>query len=80
MEAPVLACQIMAKKISVVWQRKCLRMGVMIAQNERKIVYASRMLSNALRNYTIMEREYLAVVWAFENFRLFFTSLKKLSE
>ena len=47
--------------------------GAVLAQyqhnQEQVIAYASRLLSPGERNYTISEREYLAVVWSIAKFR-----------
>ncbi|GFX51061.1 uncharacterized protein TNCV_2734121 [Trichonephila clavipes] len=45
------------------------RVGSVLNQEQRPIVFASRTLSAAERNYTETEREYLAVVWPLNKFR-----------
>ncbi|GFS66658.1 retrovirus-related Pol polyprotein from transposon opus [Trichonephila clavipes] len=45
--------------------------GAVLNQKQRPVVFASRTLSNAERNYTVIERECLAVVWALNKFRTY---------
>ncbi len=53
-----------------------LAIGVMLAQNptgkyDQPIVYASRLLNKAKYNYTTIEREALAMVYALHKFKHF---------
>ncbi|GFW37823.1 retrovirus-related Pol polyprotein from transposon 297 [Trichonephila clavipes] len=49
--------------------------GAVLNQEQRPVVFASRTLSAAERNYTVTERECLAVVWALNKFRTYLGSL-----
>ncbi|GFY16185.1 retrovirus-related Pol polyprotein from transposon opus [Trichonephila clavipes] len=49
--------------------------GAILNQEQRPVVFASRTLSAAERNYTVTERECLAVVWALNEFRTYLGSL-----
>ncbi|GFW51364.1 retrovirus-related Pol polyprotein from transposon opus [Trichonephila clavipes] len=49
--------------------------GAVLNQEQRPVVFASRTLSAAERNYTVTERKCLAVVWVLNKFRTYLGSL-----
>ncbi|GFU26777.1 hypothetical protein TNCV_1838311 [Trichonephila clavipes] len=49
--------------------------GAVLHQNQKPIAFASRTLNKAERNYTVTERECLAVIWALNKFKTYFGPL-----
>ncbi|GFW73423.1 retrovirus-related Pol polyprotein from transposon opus [Trichonephila clavipes] len=49
--------------------------GAVLQQNQKPIAFASRTLNKAERNYTVIERECLAVIWALNKFKTYFGPL-----
>ncbi|GFX65520.1 retrovirus-related Pol polyprotein from transposon opus [Trichonephila clavipes] len=46
-------------------------MGAVLQQNQKPIAFASRTLNKAERNYTVTERECLAVIWALNKLKTY---------
>ncbi|GFS54963.1 retrovirus-related Pol polyprotein from transposon opus [Trichonephila clavipes] len=49
--------------------------GAVLQQNQKPIAFASRTLNKAERNYTVTERECLAVIWVQNKFKTYFGPL-----
>ncbi|GFW55173.1 retrovirus-related Pol polyprotein from transposon 17.6 [Trichonephila clavipes] len=74
-EAPVLKLPDFEKQFGLFTDVSSIRIGGVHNQEICPVVYASRMLRSATRNYTVTERDCLAVVWALNKFRTYLGSL-----
>jgi hypothetical protein len=45
--------------------------GAVLKQNDKAIVYASRVLNKTERNYSITDKETLAALWGMEYFKYY---------
>ncbi|GFX89398.1 retrovirus-related Pol polyprotein from transposon 297 [Trichonephila clavipes] len=54
--------------------------GAVLQQNQKPIAFASRTLNKAERNYTVTERECLAVIWALNKFKTYFGPVKVITD
>ncbi|GFY01635.1 retrovirus-related Pol polyprotein from transposon 297 [Trichonephila clavipes] len=71
-KAPVLKFPDLKKKtFELFTDASSIGVGAVLNQEQRPVVFASRTLSAAERNYTVTERECLAVVWALSKFRTY---------
>ena len=72
--APILAFPNFNKEFILYTDASNIGIGAVLMQNDeqgksRAIAYASRLLNSAERNYSVTNREALAVVWALRHFR-----------
>ncbi|GFY33404.1 retrovirus-related Pol polyprotein from transposon 297 [Trichonephila clavipes] len=74
-KAPVLKLMEFKNPFELFTDASSLGVGAVLNQEQRPVVFASRTLSVAERNYTVTERECLAVVWALNKFRTYLGSL-----
>ncbi|GFW11146.1 retrovirus-related Pol polyprotein from transposon 297 [Trichonephila clavipes] len=65
---PVLKFPDFKKPFDLFTDASSVGVGAVLNQEQRPVVFASRTLSAAERNYTVTERECLAVVWALNKF------------
>ena len=73
--SPVLICPDYKKPFTIHCDASNLAVGAVITQgdppDERPIAYMSKKLNNAEINYTVTEKEFLAIVLALEHFRCY---------
>ncbi|KAH8320338.1 hypothetical protein KR059_003817, partial [Drosophila kikkawai] len=74
-EAPVLACPDITQKFSLQTDASDHGLGAVLLQSidgvERVIAYASRRLTRAEENYSVTEKECLAILWAIRKMRCY---------
>ncbi|GFU35741.1 retrovirus-related Pol polyprotein from transposon 17.6 [Trichonephila clavipes] len=74
-KAPVLKWPDFKRHFELFTDASSIGVGAVLNQERRPVVFASRTLSAAKRNYTVTQRECLAVVWTLNKFRTYLGSL-----
>ncbi|GFX64139.1 retrovirus-related Pol polyprotein from transposon 297 [Trichonephila clavipes] len=71
-EAPVLLLPNFQEQFKLFTDASGVGIGAVLNQNQRPIASALQTLNKSERNYTVTERECLAVIWALNMFRTYF--------
>ncbi|GFX88050.1 retrovirus-related Pol polyprotein from transposon opus [Trichonephila clavipes] len=74
-EAPILQLLNFSEQFNLFTDASGVGIGAVLQQNQKPIAFASRTLNKAERNYTVTERECLAVIWALNKFKTYFGPL-----
>ncbi|GFU46054.1 retrovirus-related Pol polyprotein from transposon opus [Trichonephila clavipes] len=74
-DALVLQLPNFSEQLNLFTDASGVGIGAVLQQNQKPIAFASRTLNKAERNYTVTEREFLAVIWALNKFKTYFGPL-----
>ncbi|GFW76777.1 retrovirus-related Pol polyprotein from transposon opus [Trichonephila clavipes] len=75
MEAPILQLPNFSEQFNLFIDSRGVGIGAVLQQKQKPIAFASRTLNKAERNYTVTERESLAVIWSLNKFKTYFGPL-----
>lgn len=75
-EAPILQYPNWSQPLTVSTDASNCAIGAVLEQQDRVIAYASRVLKPSEKNYSVIEKECLALVFAFKQFRHFLMGRK----
>ncbi|GFW60973.1 transposon Tf2-8 polyprotein [Trichonephila clavipes] len=70
-EAPILQLPNFSEQFNLFTDASGVRIGAVLQQNQKPIAFASGTLNKAERNYTVTEKECLAVIWALNKFKTY---------
>ncbi|GFW44877.1 retrovirus-related Pol polyprotein from transposon 17.6 [Trichonephila clavipes] len=73
--APILQLPNFSDQFNLFTDASGVGIGAVLQQNQKRIAFASRTLNKEERNYTVTERECLAVIWALNKFKTYFGHL-----
>ncbi|GFU17653.1 retrovirus-related Pol polyprotein from transposon 17.6 [Trichonephila clavipes] len=74
-EAPILQLPNFSEQFNLFTDTSGVGIYAVLQQNQKPIAFAFRTLNKAERNYTVTERECLAVIWALNKFKTYFGPL-----
>lgn len=74
MSEPILTCPNFSAPFTLYTDASNTGLGAVLQQGHRVIAYASQTLKHAEKNYSVIERECLALVYGVKHFRHYLTS------
>ena len=77
-EAPVLSYYDVNKEVTIESDSSKVGLGAVLTQDGRPVAYASRTLTKTERNYTLIEKECLSIVFATQRFEQYILGKEKV--